>query len=114
MASLGCSAATAAASNACIFEGNSITAAQANTKYVYLNVSVWAHAIDGTAGNQDSTAWHTAAYDTYIQFYASSWGYDEHYPPAAAAAPTALNEPAAAQALAASAAAALAIAAAFY
>ena len=81
----------------------------ANTKYVYLNISVWYNHAASESGS-----WDASAYDTWIQFYASDWNLKEYYAPTAAAAPTALDEPAAAQALAASAAAAFAIAAALY
>jgi len=107
-----CTAAATAATHACALNKSTGTAADANTAYAYLNVSVWSNA-DATPIT--ASAWNTAAYDPYIQFYASAWADGKaYYAPAAAAAGTALSEPAGAQALAASAAAVLAAAAALY
>ena len=103
-----CTAAATAATHACLLNKSSNAAADANTKYAYLNVSVWANAAiaDGA---------YAADLDFYIQFYASAWADGKaYYAPAAAAAGTALSAPAGAQALAASAAAVVAVAAALY
>jgi hypothetical protein len=105
-----CPAAASTATHACGWKVGA-TAAVANPKWVYLNISVWAN---GSAA-KTPTEWTTAAVDMYIQFYASAWADGkDYYSPAAAATGTTLTEPAAAQALAASAAAALAVAAALY
>merc|ERR1719213_1229897 len=77
-------------SHACLLS-NSGTSAAVNSAYAYLTVSVW------TNSNTEitSTAWNTAAYDPYIQFYASAWADGKaYYAPAAAASGTALSEPA--------------------
>jgi hypothetical protein len=106
-----CTAAATAATHACGLNKSTGTAADANTAYAYLNVSVWTNS-DAALTAAD---WNTAAHDPYIQFYASAWADGKaYYAPAAAAAGTALSEPAGAQALAASAAAVLAAAAALY
>merc|ERR1712070_807973 len=95
--------------HACGLNKTTGTAADVNTAYAYLNVSVWTNSDTALT----ATAWNTAAYDPYIQFYASAWADGKaYYAPAAAG--TALSEPAGAQALAASAAAVLAAAAALY
>jgi hypothetical protein len=105
-----CTTAATTASHACLLS-NAGTSGAVNSAYAYLNVSVWTNSITGlTAAN-----WNTAAHDPYVQFYASAWADGKaYYAPAAAAAATALSEPAGAQALAASAAAVLAVAAALY
>lgn len=102
-----CGTATTTATHACGWASGSTSAA--NTKYVYLNVSVWSNAAKTKA------QWVSDAVDMSIQFYASAWadGKDYYSPAAAANAPT-LSTPAAAQALAASAAAVVAVAAALY
>jgi len=98
------------ASHGCLLS-NAGTSAAVNSAYAYLNVSVWTN----TVAALTSTTWNTAAYDPYVQFYASAWADGKaYYAPAAAATGTALSEPAGAQALAASAAAVLAVAAALY
>jgi len=99
-----CGVATATATHLCIPNGS--TKSVVNTKYVYLNVSVWANAVLSKA---DYTA------DITVEFYASSWADGKaYYAPAAGADGTALTEPAGAHALAASAAAVVAVAAALY
>ena len=104
-----CTAASSStATHACLLNKTTNTAADPNSKYAYLNVSVWANAAIADGG-------YAADLDFYIQFYASAWaGGKAYYAPAAAAAGTALSSPAGAQALAASAAAVVAVAAALY
>ena len=103
-----CTTAATTASHNCALSKGPGTSADVNTAYAYLNVSVWTNTAAAlTAANYVS--------DTSIQFYASAWADGKaYYAPAAAAAGTALSEPAGAQALAASAAAVLAAAAALY
>jgi hypothetical protein len=86
----------------------------ANTKNVYLSVSLWANKASWETDYVTANDVFPAAGFT-ILFAASTWGdATDYYAPAAAGTPTTLTEPAAAQALAASAAAVLAVAAALY
>ena len=108
-----CRSTTGAAPQCLKLDGPPGTVSVVNTKYIYLNVSVWGAGL--TANDQTSAQYNTAIIDFNIQFYASAWADGKSfYAPMASTAGTTLTTPAAAQALAASAAAVVAVAAALY
>ena len=102
-----CQATSSSATNACVFAGAS---SAANTKYVYLNISVWSNAQTAGAGD----LWTATASDFYVQFHASNWDNGSTYYVATPTKAVTLSEPAYALAISTSAASIVALASCLY
>ena len=102
-----CQATSSSATNACVFAGAS---SAANTKYVYLNISVWSNAQTAGAGD----LWTATASDFYVQFHASEWEDGSTYYTVEPALAVGLSEVASAIALSASAVSAAAVGISLY
>ena len=102
-----CGVVTSSANPKCVYEGAS---SAANTKYVYLNLSVWSNAQSANAAD----TWDKTKSEFYVQFHASEWDNGDTYYADPSVAALDLTAPAAALALSASAATVLAVAFSLY
>ena len=102
-----CLTTTSTATSSCVYEGNT---SSVNTKYAYLNISVWSNA--KSAGASD--LWSATASDFYVQFHASEWEDGSTYYTVEPALAVGLSEVASAIALSASAVSAAAVGISLY